>query len=222
MRQGIAVVWVVSAAVPAAGMAAGFDVKTLAQLGYSADIAEFFNAPRFLPGVHRVTLEVNAAQRYQEEVRFDADGEPCLNAALAETLRLRPAPQAAAGCERITARWPQAQVRMFPGAYRLELTLPEEAFDPEKQRGELRGGYAALMNYNLYGSRLRGRYGERQTLQAMLEPGVNVSNWVIRNRSLYNRDESGGRLEVYETSRRGISRSGMPACRRGSSAPAGR
>lgn len=72
--------------------AAGFDVKTLAQLGYNADIAEFFNTARFLPGVHRVTLEVNAAQRYQEEVRFDAQGALCLDESLAQTLAVEGRP----------------------------------------------------------------------------------------------------------------------------------
>lgn len=179
--------------------ASGFDVKTLAQLGYNADIAAFFNTARFLPGVHRVTLEVNAAQRYQEEVRFGSQGELCLDERLAQTLRLRVTSPLGA-CERIEARWPQAVVRVFPGAFRVEITLPEEAFDPDKLRTEQQGGHALLLNYDLYGNRRQGRYGNQQTLQAMLEPGVNVGNWVIRNRASYNNDESGSRLDVYETS----------------------
>lgn len=180
-------------------IASGFDVKTLAQLGYNADIAEFFNTARFLPGVHRVTLEVNAAQRYQEEVRFDAQGELCLDERLAETLRLRAVPPPGA-CERFDAHWPQATVRPFPGAFRVEITLPEAAFDADKLRTEQSGGHALLLNYDLYGNRRQGRYGNQQTLQAMLEPGINLRNWVLRNRSNYSNDERGSRLEVYETS----------------------
>ncbi|MTD09204.1 fimbria/pilus outer membrane usher protein [Serratia sp. YC16] len=179
--------------------AAGFDVKTLAQLGYNADIAEFFNTARFLPGVHRVTLEVNAAQRYQEEVRFDSQGALCLDERLAQTLRLRVTPPPGA-CERFASHWPQAVVQVFPGAFRVEITLPEAAFDADKLRSEQSGGHAVLLNYDLYANRRQGRYGHQQTLQAMLEPGVNLRNWVLRNRSSYSNDESGGRLEVYETS----------------------
>lgn len=179
--------------------ASGFDVKTLEQLGYNADIADFFDTTRFLPGVHRVTLEVNAAQRYQEEVRFDQEGALCLDAHLAETLRLR-ITTPLSGCERIESRWPQAQVRVFPGDFRVELTLPEEAFDADKMRSEQRGGYAVMMNYDLFGNRIQSRYGKQQTLQAMLEPGVNISNWVVRNRSSYSNSETGSQLAVYETS----------------------
>ncbi|MGK0667770.1 fimbria/pilus outer membrane usher protein [Serratia marcescens] len=179
--------------------AAGFDVKTLAQLGYNADIAEFFNTARFLPGVHRVTLEVNAAQRYQEEVRFDSQGALCLDERLAQTLRLRVTPPPGA-CERFDSHWPQAVVQVFPGAFRVEITLPEAAFDADKLRSEQSGGHAVLLNYDLYANRRQGRYGNQQTLQAMLEPGVNLRNWVLRNRSSYSNDESGSRLEVYETS----------------------
>lgn len=96
--------------------ASGFDVKTLAQLGYNEDIAEFFKTARFLPGVHRVMLEVNAAQRYQEEVRFDSQGALCLDEQLAQTLRLRVTPPPGA-CERFDSHWPQAVVQVFPGAF---------------------------------------------------------------------------------------------------------
>ncbi|UTL86723.1 hypothetical protein NLX77_03450 [Serratia marcescens] len=126
--------------------ASGFDVKTLAQLGYNADIAAFFNTARFLPGVHRVMLEVNAAQRYQEEVRFDSEGELCLDERLAQTLRLRVA-SPPGRCERLETYWPQAVVRVFPGAFRVEITLPEVAFDPDKLRTEQSGGHALLLNY---------------------------------------------------------------------------
>ncbi|EPN2807053.1 fimbria/pilus outer membrane usher protein [Serratia marcescens] len=179
--------------------AAGFDVKTLEQLGYNADIADFFSSSRFLPGVYRVTLEVNAAQRYQEEVRFDQEGRLCLNAELADVLRLMlKAPPGE--CSHIETLWPEAQVKVFPGTFRVEITLPEAAFDPEKLRREEQGGYAALMNYDLYGNHIRGRNGQQQTLQAMLEPGVNISNWVIRNRTSYTKSDTTETFNVYETS----------------------
>jgi outer membrane usher protein FimD/PapC len=199
MRQNASVAWMLSTLLMARADAAGFDVKTLENLGYNADIAEFFSTSRFLPGVQRVTLEVNAAQRYQEEVRFGQEGELCLDARLADTLHLQLS-SPLGDCERIESRWPQAQVRVFPGTFRVELTLPEEAFDPDKLRSEQRGGYAVMLNYDLYGNRIQGSYGNQQSWQAMLEPGLNISNWVIRNRSSYSKSEFGDRLDVYETS----------------------
>jgi outer membrane usher protein FimD/PapC len=199
IKQATLAILTLSAVLLVRAEASGFDVKTLESLGYTANIADFFSTARFLPGVHRVTLEVNAARRYQEDVRFDQEGELCLDPLLAETLQLRVVTPLAA-CERIESRWPQAQVKVFPGTFRVELTLPEEAFDPQKRRREQRGGYAVLMNYDLYGNRVQGRYGDRQTFQAMLEPGLNISNWVIRNRMSYSKSEMDDRFEVYETS----------------------
>lgn len=199
MRQKASAVWVLLSLLMARAGASGFDVKTLEQLGYNADIAEFFSTSRFLPGVYRVALEVNAAQRYQEDARFGQEGELCLDARLAETLRLQ-LTSPLGDCERIESRWPQAQVRVFPGTFRVEITLPEEAFDPDKLRSEQRGGYAVLLNYDLYGNRMQGRYGNQQTWQTMLEPSLNISNWVVRNRSSYSSSEFGSQLEVYETS----------------------
>lgn len=199
MRQRKAAAWVCSAMLMARADASGFDVKTLEQLGYNADIAEFFSTARFLPGVHRVTLEVNAAQTYQEDVRFNQEGNLCLDAQLAQTLRLH-ITSPMDKCERIESRWPQSQVKVYPGTFRVEITLPEVAFDPEMLRTEQQGGYAVLMNYDLYGSRVQGSYGNQQTLQAMLEPGINLHNWVIRNRSSYSRTDMGNQLDVYETS----------------------
>lgn len=199
MRQKASVAWMLSALLMARAGAAGFDVKTLEQLGYNADIAGFFSTSRFLPGVHRVALEVNAAQRYQEDVRFGQDGELCLDAHLAETLRLHLAVPLSE-CERIQSHWPQAQIRVFPGTFRVEITLPEEAFDPDKLRSEQRGGYAVLLNYDLYGNRMQGSYGNQQSWQSMLEPSLNIGNWVLRNRSSYSKSEFGSQLDVYETS----------------------
>jgi len=199
MRRSRAAAWVFSAILMTRAGASDFDVKTLEQLGYNADIADFFSTARFLPGVHRVMVEVNAAQSYHEDVRFSQEGELCLDTQLAQTLGLL-ITSPMKSCERIESRWPQAQVKVYPGTFRVEITLPETAFDPEKLRTEQQGGYAVLMNYDLYSSRVQGSYGNQHTLQAMLEPGINVRNWVIRNRSSYSKSEMGNRLDVYETS----------------------
>lgn len=177
----------------------GFDTQTLGQLGFSKDVAEFFDKARFLPGRQRVTLEVNAAERYQEDILFNERGELCLDQALADVLNLSPG-ALLTSCAELPALWPEARVEYFPGSFRLALTLPERAFDKEKRRGELRGGHAALLSYDMYANQWRSRSGKNETFQAMLTPGINVKNWVIRNRSNYNHSEAGSRLDMMETS----------------------
>ncbi|MGQ5793274.1 fimbria/pilus outer membrane usher protein [Serratia sp. IR-2025] len=176
----------------------GFDVQTLSNLGFGKEVAEFFDKVRYLPGRQQVTIEVNATDRYLENVRFDEQGELCLEPELVETLSLK-LDIPLEGCPTVATAWPEAQIAYFPGDFRVALTLPERAFDAEKLRGELRGGYAALLSYDLYSSQIRMRNNKQQTLQAMLSPGVNVKNWVIRNRSNYSQNESGRQLRVMET-----------------------
>lgn len=175
-----------------------FDVAALAQLGYSSDIADFFEEARFFPGIHPVTVEVNAAQRYALDVKFDDNGQMCVDEAFFDALKLTPLPLLKA-CNTPEVLWAGAVVKLFPGTFRIELLLPESAFDPLQIGGEQYGGYAAMLNYDLYGQRFASQYGQQQSLQATLMPGINVRNWVIRNRSQFTSTAS-PRLQVYETS----------------------
>lgn len=175
-----------------------FDVAALAQLGYSPDVADFFEEVRFLPGMHTVTVEVNAAQNYALEVRFADNGQLCVDEAFFDALKLKPLPLSEA-CNTPVALWPGAAVKLFPGTFRIELLLPESAFDPLQIGGEQYGGYAAILNYDFYGQRFASQYGQQQSLQGTLMPGINVRNWVIRNRSQFTSTAS-QRLQVYETS----------------------
>lgn len=182
----------------------GFDVTTLSQRGFSPDIADFFNEMRFLPGRHQVTVVVNRAQTYPFEALFDERGQLCAEPALMETLKLRETLSPTGPCVAMTDRWPQAQVVLQPGAFRVEMTLPESAFDPQKISGDERGGSAAVLNYDISAQRFSGTSGSEQTLQAMLTPGLNVSNWVVRNRSYYSQRTGERRLDINETAARRV------------------
>lgn len=184
---------------PVISKAAEFDLKTLAALGYTPDVAEFFGKEaRFLPGVNTVNIQVNVARSYTVDARFNADGQLCIDNTLLAALKLRQN-KLASDCEALSTLWPSALIKAFPGQFRLELMLPEEAFDPEQDDFQ-RGGYALLLNYNLFGQQVSGNNTDLRFLQGLLEPGLNVSNWVVRNRSSVSSGLNGDRYTSEETS----------------------
>ena len=176
-----------------------FDVKTLQSLGYTSDVADFFSQEaRFLPGENTVTVQVNGSRNYTINARFNAEGEPCIDNALLSTLKLRQNKQIG-DCSDIKALWPEAQVKLFPGQFHLEFTVPETALDPEK--GEyLRGGYALMLNYNMFGQQITSPGNELNFFQGFFEPGFNLYNWVVRNRSTVTSGLGGDTFRNEETS----------------------
>lgn len=174
-----------------------FDVAALEQLGYSSDVAEFFEKVRFLPGTHTVTVRVNAAHSYELDVMFDDNGQLCVNNTFFDVLKLKPLPLLDA-CNTPATLWMGAEVKLYPGTFRIELLLPEYAFDPLKISGEQYGGYAAILNYDLYGQRFSSIYGQQKSLQGTIFPGINMLNWVIRNRSQFS-TSTDQRFRSYET-----------------------
>ncbi|MBP6861270.1 MAG: fimbrial biogenesis outer membrane usher protein [Neisseriaceae bacterium] len=166
----------------------GFDVKTLEALGYSTEVADFFNREaRFLPGTNHVTIVVNAANIYTLDAPFDAAGQLCMDAELLSTLKLRASPHGTQ-CVPVATLWPDAEVQHYPGQFRVTLMLPEAAFDPAKKNDHIEtGGHAALLNYTLYTQKITGQNNDFHFTQGQLEPGLNIKNWVIRNRSHFSR-----------------------------------
>ncbi|WP_230944914.1 fimbria/pilus outer membrane usher protein [Burkholderia stagnalis] len=167
------------------GAEAQFDTQILNARGYSTDIAAFFSKDaRFLPGRHDVELVVNASARYSTNVLFDNEGAVCFDAALLTTLKLRRAPDVS-DCVYGEDLWHGFHVKSDPGRFRLELTVPEDAFDPERRdNGLIAGGAAALLNYNVFAQRIDSRAGATQFFQARVEPGINIGNWIFRNRGV--------------------------------------
>ena len=176
-----------------------FDVKTLQSLGYTRDVADFFSQEaRFLPGENTVTVQVNGSHSYTVNARFNAEGELCIDNALLATLKLRQNKQAGE-CTDIKTLWPEANMKLFPGQFRLELTVPEIALDAEK--GDyLRGGYAVMLNYNMFGQQIKSPGNELNFFQGFFEPGFNLYNWVVRNRSTVTSGLGGDTFRSEETS----------------------
>ncbi|MBR8655919.1 fimbrial biogenesis outer membrane usher protein [Achromobacter sp. Marseille-Q0513] len=165
-----------------------FDTRTLKARGYSEDLARYFGkAPRFLPGTHEIWIRVNAGRSQRVRARFDDQGGLCFDPPLLERLGLRHDP-AQPDCADAAARWPAMRLHAYPGQYRVELTLPDSAFDPARRKGAYqRGGTALLFNYELFGQRIATPQGGYDYLQATLEPGLNLANWALRNRGVLTR-----------------------------------
>ncbi|WP_155410612.1 fimbria/pilus outer membrane usher protein [Yersinia frederiksenii] len=180
--------------------AAAFDIKTLEGLGYSADLAEFFSKQdKFLPGQHDVTLIINANKTYRTEASFNSEGQLCADRKLLMTLKLHHK-DSGDSCENIETLWPGVAVKLFPGQFRVEMTLPQEAFDPELESSDYqRGGYAVLLNYNLFGQRIESNNDDLNLFQGQFEPGINFNNWVLRNRGSYTYNQGIGHYDNQET-----------------------
>lgn len=198
-RAGLKLLFFLSGAVlPAMAEKSSFDLVALEQLGYSADIADFFSEKRFLPGVHEVTLELNAAKAYMMAVKFDDTGKLCVDEDFLDELKLKKI-ELSGKCNTPDMLWQGAKVKVFPESFRIELLLPKAAFDPLKVSDDEYGGGGAILNYEIYGQRFAGRFGQQQSLQATLGPGVNIRNWVVRNRSQFSTN-AGKKINIYETS----------------------
>lgn len=188
-----------SHAAAATDKAVTFDVQTLQALGFTADLASYFSqAPRFLPGVQPVTINVNASRKYLVDATFDNDGDLCITPGLLASLRLKPdgVPEE---CTNIQTIWPGANVRQFPGEYRIELTVPEPAFPAQgRDDGMLRGGTAALLNYNLFVQQIQSSANSLHYFQADLQPGFNAGGWSARSRGVYTHGDQGSRYQQQE------------------------
>lgn len=57
-----------------------FDTDALKNQGLDPAIAEYYSmAPRFSPGYHNVTVNINGNKRTLMPVKFDEDGTPCID-----------------------------------------------------------------------------------------------------------------------------------------------
>ncbi|WP_390620179.1 fimbria/pilus outer membrane usher protein [Yersinia rohdei] len=180
--------------------AAQFDTKTLEGLGFSAELADFFKGQdKFLPGQHNVTVIINANKTYKVEATFDSQGQLCVDRQLLIKLQLRHN-ESGDHCENIETLWPGGVVTLFPGKFLVEMKLPQEAFDPEVENSDYeRGGHALLLNYNLFGQRVESKNDNLNLFQGQFEPGINIFNWVLRNRGSYIYNQGVSHYDNQET-----------------------
>jgi outer membrane usher protein FimD/PapC len=197
-----------------AQLPAGFDLDMLRERGIDPAIAEYFKeAPRFRPGVNVVMLFVNGQPRGRVDARFDDKGELCFDQNLLdkgglkvpEKLLQTPAPASAgsapaASCRDFKGSYPQTAIELRPGKEEVALVVPTDALRPGESdfSGYSSGGAAALANYDIVSSRSQFGSSSSNFLSANVEYGFNASDWIVRGREMYSRqDLSSQRQHLY-------------------------
>lgn len=174
--------------VPAAAFAQQFDPQTLKRLGISPEAAAYFSkAARFLPGMARVRLNVNGIDRGTMDVRFNDEGTLCFTPELLRHIGLKvPDGTSEEGCQDYRKAYPETDIATaepVAGRHRHAAGRPRPA--EEAIQGQyVSGGTAAMINYNLSGSRSTEDSGY-QYLRAYSETGLNVADWILRSRQDY-------------------------------------
>ncbi|MBM3070170.1 fimbrial biogenesis usher protein [Lelliottia sp. RWM.1] len=171
-----------------------FDTGILESRGLNADLNRYFaKAPRFLPGVHSVSVKVNGKDRGTAAVRFNDDGVLCIDADFIEFAGLVPVPlKADDACHDIRHDYAQAVVNALPNQEAVELYLPQEAINglDTDIKNFQHGGTAGLLNYSLFSTRneYEGSDASRYS-QASLEAGLNAMDWSLRSRYILTDDD---------------------------------
>ncbi|MGE8465270.1 MAG: fimbria/pilus outer membrane usher protein, partial [Pseudomonas putida] len=170
-----------------------FDPELLRQRGLSAELAAYFqDAPRFTPGRHKVSLQVNGKRAGQVHAVFLEEGDLCLDAALFEAAGMQVPPAGSEAdpprCIDLHALYPQSELLVNPQAASVSLIVPTQALLPLARDAGLSpydtGGVAGLVNYDV--SLLDSRSGgaRNQAWAARTELGANIGDWIVRSRQL--------------------------------------
>lgn len=170
--------------------AAAFDEKMLRQRGIDPELVKSLTAtPHFPPGIHPLTVTVNAAAKGRADVRIDSEGRLCFDAALLQRAGLIiPDGAENPGCQDFMEAFPQTIVDMHPEDLRVDLIVPQAALaNPPKARGEYQhGGVAGLFNYSLTGVHSETGSASRDFWSANTEVGLNAGDWIVRSRQSHS------------------------------------
>lgn len=177
-------------ALPAAAFAQQFDPQTLQRLGISPEAAAYFSkTARFLPGTSRVRLRVNGIDQGTMDVRFNEEGTLCFTPELLRRVGLKvPDGTSEESCQDYRKAYPETDITQLPNQSQVDIVTPLSARAPAEEavQGQyVSGGTAALINYNLSGSRSGGGDSGYQYLRAYSETGLNVADWILRSRQDY-------------------------------------
>lgn len=160
-----------------------FDTDALKSQGLDPAIAEYYSStPRFSPGYHNVTVNVNGKPRTLMSVRFNEEGLPCVdneflvNAGLIKKNRRGTCPQ-------IHQYWPGSTIQSSPNTEEIAIVIPAEALDPDfgRQFAEVQGGRAAMLNYSMFGTHNQYDDVNADRFQSTFEMGFNAGDWIVRS-----------------------------------------
>ncbi|ECE6304775.1 fimbrial biogenesis usher protein [Salmonella enterica] len=163
-----------------------FDKDALKTNGLDPAIADYYSiAPRFTPGFHNVTVNINGRKRSIMPVKFNKDGIPCIDNDFLEGAGLIKKIKRGT-CPQLYQYWSTATVETSPDIEEISLVVPPEAIDPEygRQVAEVRGGRAAMLNYSMFGTHNNFDDENADQFQSTFELGFNVGDWIVRSTQL--------------------------------------
>ncbi len=160
-----------------------FDSDALKNNGLDPAIADYYSlAPRFTPGYHNVTVNINGKPRNIMPVKFDDEGTPCIDKEFLENAGLIKQIKRGA-CPKIHQYWSGSTIQTSPDIEEISVVVPPEAVDPDygRQFAEVRGGRAAMLNYSMFGTHNQYDDDNADRFQSTFEIGFNAGDWIVRS-----------------------------------------
>ncbi|EOH6334156.1 fimbrial biogenesis outer membrane usher protein [Citrobacter koseri] len=160
-----------------------FDTDALESNGLDPVIADYYSlASRFTPGIHNVTVIINGKKHSVMSVKFNEEGQPCIDKAFLESAGLVTKIKRET-CPLIHQYWSTATVSATPETEEMSLVVPQEAIDPDNNRqvADVRGGHAAMLNYSMFGTHYKYDGDNSDRFQSTFELGFNAGDWIVRS-----------------------------------------
>ncbi|MCU3989276.1 fimbrial biogenesis usher protein [Enterobacter mori] len=160
-----------------------FDGDALKSNGLDPAIADYYSlAPRFTPGYHNVTVNINGKLRNIMPVKFDEEGTPCIDKDFLENAGLIKQIKRGA-CPKIHQYWSGSTIQTSPDIEEISVVVPPEAVDPDygRQFAEVSGGRAAMLNYSMFGTHNQYDGDNADRFQSTFEMGFNAGDWIVRS-----------------------------------------
>lgn len=160
-----------------------FDTDALKTHGLDPAIADYYSmTPRFTPGYHNVTVNINGNKRTIMPVKFNEEGTPCIDKDFLENAGLIKQTKRAT-CPLIHQYWSGSTIESSPDIDEISVVVPAQALDPDygRQFAEVRGGHAAMLNYSMFGTHNQYDDENADRFQSTLELGFNAGDWIVRS-----------------------------------------
>ena len=133
-------------------------------------------------------LVVNGTDLGTMDVRFSDEGTLCFTPELLQRAGLKvPDGTSEESCQDYRKAYPETAITQLPNQSQVDIVTPLAARAPSNSRSRAvrSGGAAAMMNYNVSGSRSASGGSSYQYLRAYTETGVNIADWILRSRQDY-------------------------------------
>lgn len=170
-----------------------FDLEILRQRGVDPAVAGYFSRQaRFAPGRKTVDVSLNGRRVGSIAVLFNDNGDPCVDRALLEALRLKaPASDNDDHCYDYADAFPGTLFTLLPTEDRIEMVTPPDALLPLSGTAEnfASGGTAALLNYSLFTSSSQTDGKRYHYRQGMFESGINFHDWLVRSKQMVSQSD---------------------------------